>query len=68
MNAQKFYRHALEIARANLPYTEPTGDKAKAVRSALQEGHVNLGQAEFFMCIDALGGHDALIERLIAEL
>lgn len=67
MDTKRFYIHALEIARANLPYTMGH-DKRRAVRSALEEAHVNLGQVEFFAMIDALGGHEALVRSLVAEL
>lgn len=68
MDTQQFFQRALEIARSNLPYTENPGDKERAAKSALEEAHVNLGQRDFFAAVDALGGHDALIQRLVAAL
>jgi hypothetical protein len=66
INSDQFFRHAVEIARANLPYCD--GDKERAARSALQEAHANLGQREFFAAIDALGGDEELRRKIVAEL
>ena len=67
MDTQQFFQHTLEIARANLPYTEGQ-DKARAVRATREEAPVNLGQRDFFAAIDARGGHEASVPRLGAEL
>lgn len=66
-----FLAHAIDLARENLPYTS-AGDVAHratcAARSALQEAHCNLGQREFCAALDALGGHDAVMRRIIDAL
>lgn len=68
MDTQQFFQRALELARANLPYTQTPGDKERAAKSALEEAHVNLSQRDFFAAVDALGGHEALVTRLVAAL
>ena len=71
MDTERFYLHALEIARMTLDTLRSQGktiSSESAVRVTLQEAHTNLGQREFFAAIDALGGHDSLVKQLVAAL
>ena len=64
LDSEAFYAQALATTRANLPYAT---DARQAAREALQEAHSSLSQAAFFACLDALGGREALLERLCTD-
>mgnify|MGYP001616064334 CR=1 FL=1 len=71
MDTERFYLHALEIARMTLDTLRSQGETIsaeRAVRVTLQEAHTNLGQREFFAAVDGLGGHETLVKRLVATL
>lgn len=66
-----YFSRFLATARANLAYvggTERPQAYRQAAREALQEWHSSLSQPEFFAVLDALGGQQALLERLEAAL
>jgi hypothetical protein len=71
IDAAQFYANALQTARANLTYMEGTA-RANALRhvarEALQEAHSTLSQPDFFAALDALGGQQAVIEKLVQDL
>jgi hypothetical protein len=72
IDPEHFYQQALTTARATLCYvtgSERTSSTIRqCAREALQEAHTSLSQAAFFACLDALGGHAAVLDRLSTAL
>jgi hypothetical protein len=66
MDQSTFLRHAIQDARSLLNYTD--GDVSRAVQVALQGAHAQLPQEQFFMAMDALGGHEAVVTAMTQEL
>lgn len=71
LDGERFYQQALATARATLASVQDSardGALRQVARETLQEAHSALGQQDFFACVDALGGQQALITRLVADL
>jgi hypothetical protein len=71
MDTTRFLQQAITTARANLAYVQgiERASAARAVaRAALQEAHSALSQRAFFAMLDALGGHEAVVQQIVAAL
>lgn len=72
IDTTQFFTKLLATARANLSYTQGTerdsGSVRQAAREALQEAHSSVSQPAFFAALDALGGQQAVLERLAQAL
>jgi len=71
LDVEQFFAQTLATARANLSYVQGSERAAalrQVAREALQEAHSTLSQSAFFACLDALGGQEAVVERLVTML
>jgi hypothetical protein len=71
VNPDQFYRHALATAKANHDYVEGTRSASTArqmAREALGEAYSSVDQAGYFACVDALGGEQAVIDRIVTDM
>lgn len=68
MDTTRFLHTLTLTARANLahvPGSERTAEvRRECARAALQEAHSTLSQRHFFAMLDALGGHQAVLEQV----
>jgi hypothetical protein len=66
MDTKRFMHEILADARRLMHVTN--GDVGRAIHVALQDADAFLGSVQCCAAIDALGGHDAVVAQLTAEL